>query len=222
MKNKTFLEKNVLTPRNGVPFGDYSYYICLQGLKVGRLAGFMFFLCIICTILYIVYFGKFLMTFIDTGKIGCMSIPKCQWVVIFVNLHTQTWFFYAAACWCVLVYARSASGIPASSWDNRRYGSWRVCYKALQAFYRDFCSFIGQGLAEFNMILGWVVHTGDCMAEIIPNIFYGVTVWRLCSLHRHGDVAMLKKIKDYLGTMRCGVIVLVAVVIPKMRPGKWH
>ena len=33
------------------------------------------------------------MTFIDIGYIGCMSIPKCLWIVIVVNLAKQTWFF---------------------------------------------------------------------------------------------------------------------------------
>ena len=58
--------------------------------KAGWLAGFMGFLCIVCTILFNVYFGKFGMTFIDIGEIGYMSIPKCYWMVIMVNLVKQT------------------------------------------------------------------------------------------------------------------------------------
>ena len=60
-----------------------------------------------------VYFGKFWMTFIDIGeKIGCMSIPKCHWMVIVVNLVKHFFSF--------LHNAASVSGIPTSSCDNRR------------------------------------------------------------------------------------------------------
>ena len=55
--------------------------------------------------------------------------------------------------------------------------------------------------------------------NFIPNMFYGVAVWRCCRLHYLGDVALLKEIKDYPSMLRCGVIVLVAVVIPKKLPG---
>ena len=65
-------------------------------------------------------------------------------------------------------------------------------------------------------------HTGDCTAKFIPNMFYGVAVWRSWRLLHLGDVTLLKEIKDYSSTVRCGVIVLVAVVIPEMLPGKWH
>ena len=61
--------------------------------------GFMVFLCVVFTVLFNVHFGKFVMTFIDIGEIGCMSIPKCHWMVIVVNLVKQTWFF----AWCCLL-----------------------------------------------------------------------------------------------------------------------
>ena len=38
-------------------------------------------------------FGKFVMTYIDIREIGCMSIPKCHWMVIVLNRILQTWFF---------------------------------------------------------------------------------------------------------------------------------
>ena len=85
-------------------------------------------------------------------------------------------------------------------------------YKVLQAFYRDFCPFIQQGLPELTKILGRVVHSGDCTAQFILNMFYGVAVWRSCRLLRLDDVALLKEIKDYPSMVRCGVIVLVVVV----------
>ena len=75
----------------------------------------------------------------------------------------------------------------------------------------DFCPFIQQGLVELTKTLGRVVHTSDYTAKLIPNMFYRVTVSR-----------PLKEIKDYLCMVRCGVIVLVAVVIPEMLLGKWH
>ena len=56
-------------------YDDYSYSLYLWGLKAGWLAGFMVFLCIVCTILFNLYFGKYAVTFIDIGEIGCMSIP---------------------------------------------------------------------------------------------------------------------------------------------------
>ena len=65
-------------------------------------------------------------------------------------------------------------GITASSCDNGHKALLHACYKALQAFYRDFCPFIQQDLAALIKILVWVVHTGDCMAQFIPNMFYGV------------------------------------------------
>ena len=89
-------------------------------------------------------------------------------------------------------------------------------------FYRDFCPFIQQGLVEITMILGRFVYTGDCMAQFIPNMLCGVAVWRSCRLLHLCDAVLLKGVKDYLSTVKCGNIILVAVVIPKMLPGKWH
>ena len=89
--------------------------------------------------------------------------------------------------------------------------SWHACYKALQAFCRDFCPFIQQGLAELTKILGRVVHTSDCTAQFIQNMCCGVEVWRSWRLLHLGDVALLKEIKDYPSMVRCSVIILVAV-----------
>ena len=70
----------------------------------------MGFLCIICTILFNVYFVKFVMQFIDIGATGLISIPKYYLVVIMVNLVKQTGFFlHDAACWCGNVYVGSVS-----------------------------------------------------------------------------------------------------------------
>ena len=104
-------------------FGDYSYSTCLWGLKADYLAEFMVFLFIVFTIVFNVYFGKSVKTFIDIGENACMSIPKCHWMVIVVNLVKQTWFLNDAASWCGFVYAGSVSGIPASNGDNCRYAS---------------------------------------------------------------------------------------------------
>ena len=87
---------------------------------------------------------------------------------------------------------------------------------------QGFCSFIQQGLAELTKILGPVVHTGDCTAQFIPNTFYGVGVWRSHRLLHLGDFALLKEIKNYPSMVRCSVIVLIAIVMPEMLPGKWH
>ena len=96
--NHMVYDKKVVSPRNVVPFGDYSYYICLWGIKACWLAGLIGFLCIVCTILFNVYFGKFVMKFIDIGVIGLISITKYHRVVIMVNLVKQTWFI----AWCCL------------------------------------------------------------------------------------------------------------------------
>ena len=49
---------------------------------------------------------------------------------------------------------------------------------------------------------------------------YVLWVCSLAILLLHlGDVALLKEIRDYPSTVRCGVIVLVAVVIPENLPG---
>ena len=181
----------------------------------------MTFLCIVCTI-FDVYFGKFVMTFVDIGEIGCTSILKSHWIVIVVNLVNKLDFLDDAACWCGFVHAGLVSDIPVSSSDNRHQASWHTCCKALQVIYMDFCPFIAKGLAEPTEILGWVVHTDDCTAQFIPNMFYGVAVWRPCRLLHLGDVDLLKEIKEFLSRERCCVIVLVALIIPEMLPGKWH
>ena len=60
---------------------------------------------------------------------------------------------------------------------------------------------------------GAVVHTGDFTTQFIPTMFCGVTVWRSYRLLHHGDVALLKEIKDFPSWVRYSFIVLVAVVI---------
>ena len=104
-------------------------------------------------------------------------------------------FLHDGACWSGFVHAGSLSGIAASGRDN-------ACYKALQAFYGDFCPFIQQGLARLTKILGRVVQTGDCTAQFIHNMFYGVTVLRSCRLLHLGGIALLEEIKDYPSTVR--------------------
>ena len=100
----TLLKKSLLHSGMRYLFGNYSYSICLWGLKAGWLAGFIIFLCIVCTFLLNVYFGKFVITFIDIGEIVCMSKPKYHWMVIVVNLVKQTWIFAFFAWCCLLVW----------------------------------------------------------------------------------------------------------------------
>ena len=92
----------------------------------------------------------------------------------------------------------------------------------LQAFCRDFCPFIQQGLAELTKMLrrGCPYWWSHC--TIYPKYSLGGAVWRSCRLLYLGDVALLKKIKDYLGMMRSSIIVMVMVVIPEMLPGERH
>ena len=105
--------------RDEAPFWRlFIFYLLMRsrGRLVGRIYGFQ---CIVCTILLNVYFGKFVMTFIDIGEIGCTSIAKCHWMVVVVNLVKQIRFLHDAACWCGFVYAGSVTGFPAFRCDNR-------------------------------------------------------------------------------------------------------
>ena len=104
--------------------------------------------------------------------------------------------------------------VPLPDVDKITLVSWHVCYKALEAFFGDFCPFILQGLAELSNALGHVFHTDDFTAQFIPNLFHGVAVWRSCRLLNLGDGALLKEINDYPSTVRCGVIVSVDIAIP--------
>ena len=147
----TLGNKRLLHPVMRYCFVYHSYSIFLCGLETSQLTVYMSFLCIVCTnLLYVCH--ELVIIFIDTREIGCISIPKCQWMVIVANLVKL--FLHDAACWCGFVYAGSVSGIPASSCDNRGWASWHACYKALHAFYMYFCPFIQQGLAELTKILG--------------------------------------------------------------------
>ena len=118
------LEKRLLHPGMGYIFSDYSFLPACEIYSMW-LAGFMFFLFFLSMYcmhyFFNVYFGKFVITFIDIVETGCTSIPKCNWMAIVVNLDKQTWFFlHDAACWCGFVHAGSVSGNPISSCDNHR------------------------------------------------------------------------------------------------------
>ena len=105
--------KNAITPRNEVPFWRL-FIFCLLVRSKSRLIGSMYgFLCIVCTISFHMYFGKFVMTVIHIGEIGWMNIPDCHWMVIVINLSTQTWLFalccllvWFCACWFSVGYCR--------------------------------------------------------------------------------------------------------------------
>ena len=46
------------------------------------------------------------------------------------------------------------------------------------------------------MILGQFVHTGDCMTQFIPNLFYGVAIRQSYRLLHLGEVALLSESRD--------------------------
>ena len=97
------LGKKLLHTRMGYFFWRLLIFYLLVRSK-GRLVnlpGFVIFPCIVCTILFNVHFDKMAMTFIYIGAIGCMSIHKCHWVLIVVNLVKKSKFF---ACCCLLVW----------------------------------------------------------------------------------------------------------------------
>ena len=74
------------------------------------------------------------------------------------------------------------------------------------------CPFIQQRMVELTKFWGGL----SILAQFIPNMFYGVAVWQSCRLLHFGDVALLKKIKDYLSTVMCGVIFLVNSLRPRV------
>ena len=52
------------------------------------------------------------------------------------------------------------------------------------------------GLGGVRQDSGRVIDPGDCMAHFIPNMFYGVAIWRLCMMCHLGDDALLKEVED--------------------------
>ena len=120
------------------------------------------------------------------------------------------------------MHTRSVLGIPTSSCDNHRWVSWHACYRALQAFYRDFFPVDPTGLGGARHDFGVGRPYWWLYGPIHTKYVYGAAVWRSCRLLHFGDVALLKEIKYYPSIVRCGVILLVAVFIPEMLPGKWH
>ena len=78
-------------------------YLSIFYLRVkskGRLVGRMYGFSINCMYhLFYVHFWIFVMSFFDIGEIDCMSIAKCHWVVIVVNLVKHIWF----CVWCCLM-----------------------------------------------------------------------------------------------------------------------
>ena len=152
-----------------------------------------------------------------------MSIPKCHWMVIVVNLIKQTWFLCmvlpVGVALCMLgryqvfppqaaITATRRCGMPAIRRCRRSVGFLPIYptgHGGAQQDYRVDCPC-------------WLLH-----GPIHPQkMIYGLTVWRSCSLLPLGDVALLKEIKDHLSMVRCGIIILVVVVIPEMLLGKWH
>ena len=160
----------------------------------GRIHGFPMY----CVHYFVnVYFGKFVMKFIDIGEIGCMSIPKCHWMVIMVNLFKQTWFF----AWCCLLVWFCVCQVSIwvfspltvihaarrrSMLDTKccRRSTWTFAHLSSRAW-RSSPRFWG-GLSKLVIA-----------RPISPNMFYGAAVWRSCRLLHLGDIALLKKIKDY-------------------------
>ena len=125
-------------------------------------------------------------------------------------------------CWHGFVYVGSVSGFPASSCDNCHYASWHTCYKVLRRSTRISAHLSSRVWRRSTRFWGRL----SILVVASPNSS------QICSMGLHsGDLAgcsvamtMLcwKKIKDYPSTLRCGLIVLVAVVIPEMLPGKWN
>ena len=135
----------------------------------------MVILCSVCTILFNVYFGKFVMTFIDIGEIGCISIAKCHWMVIVVNLVKNIWLFCMMLPVGVVLCMRSQHWVfpPLAVLIAAR------CRSILATRQYRCSTGISAHLysrAELAKILGHVVHTGDCMAQFNPNMFYRVAV----------------------------------------------
>ena len=144
-------------------FGDYSYSICLWGLKAGQ--DLRFFPCIVCIIIFywmsilvnlwrhFLYWSNWL-----NGHIQMLLDGSCS--------ESGKTNFLAWCCLLVLVLLLLVLCMPvqyrvflppAAIIAARRSGM--LCYTALQAHFSDFCPFIQQGLAEIAKILWRVVHT---------------------------------------------------------------
>ena len=93
------------------------------------------------------------------------GVTRPQWVLICVNWNTLLFF-------------------------PQDITSRHTCYKALKALYRDLRPFIQQGLAKLIKILRRIVHRADCSAQLIPKMFYGVTVGRSWRLLHLCDIAL--------------------------------
>ena len=93
---------------------------------------------------------------------------------------------------------------------------WRFILVTLQAFHRDICPLMQQGLAKFMEVIWVMIHVVDCATQLVPQMLDGVAVrglWRL--------VLLLQILSHYPGTMRRSIVMLVAKSIPNVLPSKW-
>ena len=149
-----------------------------------------------------------------------MCIPKCHWKIIVVNLVEQRCFFFVTLpgglVLCVpgqyRVFPPLAAIIAASRRGILATRRWRRC--------TGICA----NLSSRAWRSSSRVHRADCSAQFIPKMFYGVTVGRSWRLLHLCDIALLvlEEIENYPSTMRSGVVILIAVVVPEIMPGKWH
>ena len=189
-------------------------------MSKGRLVGRSYVFSLYSTILFNVYYGKFVMTFIHIGENDCMSMPKCHWMVIVVNLVKLDFFLQMMLTVGVVLSMSDQYQVlpPLAAIIATRRRSMLVTRRCRRSTGEPAhsSSRIWRSSSRFwsGLPCWWLHH------PIHPKMFYGVAVWRSCRLFHLGDIALLKEIKDYPSMARCGVIVLVAVVIPKILPAK--
>ena len=202
------LGKMVVTPQNEIPFWRIFIFYLLVRSK-GRLVGrIYFFLCILWAIMFNVYFGKFVITFIDTREIGCMSIPKYHWMVIVVNL-TNLIFCMMLPFGLVLCILSQYRLFPPLAARRCRGSTGISAHLTSMAWWRS---------QRFRGGLSILVIAQPNSSQICSmRLQYGDLAG--CSID---DIALLKEIKDYPIMVRCGILILEVVVILEMLAGKWH
>ena len=209
----TPLEKGYYS-RNEVAV-DYSYSIGFWRLKEGWLTGFMVFIvlyaqfCLMCILVNLWWYLLILQILAAWAYLNTM--------VIVVNLVKHIWFvalycllMWFCVCWVSIWVFPPLSAMIAA----RRRGmlATRCCghstvisVQLSDMAWRSSPRFWG-GLSM--LVIAWPNSSQICSMELQSGDL--------------GDIGLPEEFKDNPSTGKCGVIVLVTLVIPKMLSGKWH
>ena len=190
----------------------FYWLLASKGRLIDRIYGLR---SIVCTILFDVYFGKFVMIFIDIAEIGCMSIPKCNGNC---GKYGQTHLI----C-CMMLPVGVVLCMLGQYW----------VFPPLSAIITvRRCGMLATRCCRHST--GISAHLSDMAWRSSPRFWGGLSMLvialpnssQICYMGLQsgdlGDIALPEEFKDNPSTGKCGLIVLVTVVIPKMLSGKWH